>query len=403
MFNKYRGQPQIKIMNRSSEKEALIRKPQPKPAAKEDFEDVSVIAAIDDAAETMEQLDVENEKFRQQEEDEWFRQFKGEPEPKEEVEPVTEETSEEEMPGSTEDSVSEQEIVAEEVEPVCEDQEEETAGKTEQSEDSFMEPDEAEETENPEVTDNEAHPEKVEETTREAEELQEEPEETASPEVPSIPEESETAISAEKPELSSEEDDEKWIQDLLSDIQEKKKSVSDEESEQTEFAPPMSIEENDPEDILETLDESDWYRSTPLLRTAALIVLDLTESEEEEEYIEETPEDEASYETASDLPEDEPVSDPEEQPDPIDESSEEESKTVLEEVTIDDVDEKLATLMDDVPESELDMEAVLDNMDRIIQETEPTPVRFVQEPVPAPTSRTRANPNRNRKKKKKKR
>ena len=402
MFNKYRGQPQIKIMNRSSEKEALIRKPQPKPAAKEDFEDVSVIAAIDDAAETMEQLDVENEKFRQQEEDEWFRQFKGEPEPEGEEEPAQEETSEE-MTESAEKTLLDPETVAEESEPVFEDREKETAEKAEQSQDSFMEQRNAEETEESGSGEDD-FPEKAEETRPQTEDLWEEVnEEITNPEEPSILEESETAISAEKPELSSEEDDEKWIQDLLSDIQEKKESVFDEESEQTEFAPPMSIEENDPEDILETLDESDWYRSTPLLRTAALIVLDLTESEEEEEYIEETPEDEASYETASDLPEDEPVSDPEEQPDPIDESSEEESKTVLEEVTIDDVDEKLATLMDDVPESELDMEAVLDNMDRIIQETEPTPVRFVQEPVPAPTSRTRANPNRNRKKKKKKR
>ena len=74
----------------------------------------------------------------------------------------------------------------------------------------------------------------------------------------------------------------------------------------------------------------------------------------------------------------------------------------IEEVTIDDVDEKLASLMKEEPKEDLDMDAVLDNMDRIIQQTEATPVRFVEEPVPAPAPQPRLNPNRNRKKKKKK-
>ena len=52
---------------------------------------------------------------------------------------------------------------------------------------------------------------------------------------------------------------------------------------------------------------------------------------------------------------------------------------------------------------EIDMDAVLDNMDRIIQQTEATPVQFVEETAPAPAPKPRPNPNRNRKKKKKKR
>ena len=72
-------------------------------------------------------------------------------------------------------------------------------------------------------------------------------------------------------------------------------------------------------------------------------------------------------------------------------------------MTIDEVDEKLASLMEEEPKEEIDMDAVLDNMDRIIQQTEATPVQFVEETAPAPAPKPRPNPNRNRKKKKKKR
>ena len=88
MFNKYRGQPQIKNINRSSEKDAFIRKPQAKPAWEDVIDDPSIRSAIDSVTEPVKQLDADYEASRQQEEDEWFRRFKGEPEPKEE--PATE-------------------------------------------------------------------------------------------------------------------------------------------------------------------------------------------------------------------------------------------------------------------------------------------------------------------------
>ena len=151
---------------------------------------------------------------------------------------------------------------------------------------------------------------------------------------------------------------------------------------------------------MEEVDESDWYQSTPLIRTAALIVLDLTEPVDEE-YVEETPEDEEFYQSnIEETEEAELVPEPEEFSEPIDEEYVEDSEDDSEEITIDDVDEKLASLMEDEPKTDLDMDEMLDNMDRIIQQTEPTPVKFMEETAPAP--QPRVNPNRNRKKKKKK-
>ena len=198
----------------------------------------------------------------------------------------------------------------------------------------------------------------------------------------------------------SEEDDEKWIQDLLSDIQEKTGPAVDEGSIEDENSQPLVIAVSESKEPLEAVDESDWYQSTPLIRTAALIVLDLTEPVDEE-YVEETPEDEEFYQSnIEETEEAELVPEPEEFSEPIDEEYVEDSEDDSEEITIDDVDEKLASLMEDEPKTDLDMDEMLDNMDRIIQQTEPTPVKFMEETTPAP--QPRVNPNRNRKKKKKK-
>ena len=91
----------------------------------------------------------------------------------------------------------------------------------------------------------------------------------------------------EEPALTPEEDDEKWIQDLLTDIQEKTGTVPEEKVEPL----PISAAGTTEYEAENEGDEAGWYQSTPLIRTAALIVLDLTEDQEEEPYIEETDED----------------------------------------------------------------------------------------------------------------
>lgn len=410
MFNKYRGQPQIKIINRSSEKDAFIRKPQAKPAGEDVIDDPSIRSAIDSVTEPVKQLDADYEASRQQEEDEWFRRFKGEPEPKEE--PATEQVVPDEEAELSEGTVQASERIEITEEPVQEEVKEESSKGRESSENVQSELSEIDDGETAEEAASEELAEAVGEMTEEDEVPQEEEpvEKLQTESVPVTEEEPENREAMEIPDVrepveeaqnvTAEEDDEKWIQDLLSDIQEKTGPAVDEGSIEDENSQPLVITVSESKEPLEAVDESDWYQSTPLIRTAALIVLDLTEPVDEE-YVEETPEDEEFYQSnIEETEEAELVPEPEEFSEPIDEEYVEDSEDDPEEITIDDVDEKLASLMEDEPKTDLDMDEMLDNMDRIIQQTEPTPVKFMEETAPAP--QPRVNPNRNRKKKKKK-
>lgn len=410
MFNKYRGQPQIKIINRSSEKDAFIRKPQAKPAGEDVIDDPSIRSAIDSVTEPVKQLDADYEASRQQEEDEWFRRFKGEPEPKEE--PATEQVVPDEDAELSEGTVQASERIEITEEPVQEEVKEESSKGRESSENVQSELSEIDDGETAEEAASEELAEAVGEMTEEDEVPQEEEpvEKLQTESVPVTEEEPENREAMEIPDVrepveeaqnvTAEEDDEKWIQDLLSDIQEKTGPAVDEGSIEDENSQPLVIAVSESKEPLEAVDESDWYQSTPLIRTAALIVLDLTEPVDEE-YVEETPEDEEFYQSnIEETEEAELVPEPEEFSEPIDEEYVEDSEDDPEEITIDDVDEKLASLMEDEPKTDLDMDEMLDNMDRIIQQTEPTPVKFMEETAPAP--QPRVNPNRNRKKKKKK-
>ena len=410
MFNKYRGQPQIKNMIRSSEKDAFVRKQQTKPAVKDEIEDASVISAIDDVAETMNRFDAENESARQKEEDEWFRRFKGEPL----EEPVSADSVSDEELESVEETVMVQESHEETDEPIMEVCQEEPVEEPERSEKANMMHSETAVTEETGKEENDLFDAEIEEVGKNSEALLENVETDITSDIASVVEENSELIEPldtfeepksveEDSDIASEEDDEKWIQDLLSDIQEKTGPATDEVSEKTEISQPLVIADLDSKEPMEATDESKWYQSTPLIRTAALLVLDLTEPNEEEEYVEETPEDVESYQvTAAPMEDAEFIPDPEVLEDPLNEDFEDEAEAEIEEITIDDVDEKLATLMVDEPKTDLDMDEMLDNMDRIIQQTEPTPVRFVEEPISAPASRPRVNQNRNRKNKKKK-
>ena len=409
MFNKYRGQPQIKIINRSSEKDAFIRKPQAKPAGEDVIDDPSIRSAIDSVTEPVKQLDADYEASRQQEEDEWFRRFKGEPEPKEE--PATEQVVPDEEAELSEGTAQASERIEITEEPAQEEVKEESSKGMESSENVQSELSEIDDGETAEEAASEELAEAVGEMTEEDEVPQEEEpvEKLQTESVPVTEEEPENREAMEIPDVrepekaqnvTAEEDDEKWIQDLLSDIQEKTGPAVDEDSIEDENSQPLVIAVSESKEPLAAVDESDWYQSTPLIRTAALIVLDLTEPVDEE-YVEETPEDEEFYQSnIEETEEAELVPEPEEFSEPIDEEYVEDSEDDPEEITIDDVDEKLASLMEDEPKTDLDMDEMLDNMDRIIQQTEPTPVKFMEETAPAP--QPRVNPNRNRKKKKKK-
>ena len=408
MFNKYRGQPQIKIINRSSEKDAFIRKPQAKPAGEDVIDDPSIRSAIDSVTEPVKQLDADYEASRQQEEDEWFRRFKGEPEPKEE--PATEQVVPDEEAELSEGTVQASERIEITEEPAQEEVKEESSKGMESSENVQSELSEIDDGETAEEAASEELAEAVGEMTEDEVPQEEEPVEKLQTEsVPVTEEEPENREAMEIPDVrepekaqnvTAEEDDEKWIQDLLSDIQEKTGPAVDEGSIEDENSEPLVIAVSESKEPLAAVDESDWYQSTPLIRTAALIVLDLTEPVDEE-YVEETPEDEEFYQSnIEETEEAELVPEPEEFSEPIDEEYVEDSEDDPEEITIDDVDEKLASLMEDEPKTDLDMDEMLDNMDRIIQQTEPTPVKFMEETAPAP--QPRVNPNRNRKKKKKK-
>lgn len=418
MFNKYRGQNQIKNQNSPSERHERIEKKQPEPAAVEKEVPEKAKKPVFPSSREKKPAPVaaarpgaDNDLLRQQEEDEWFRKFKGEAEPVINEEPAPEEPLFDDVPDAENDLPSD-DGHDEEIAPEAEIEEEILP----EEDASYQKESEPEETEEEPEEESEEEPEETPETSEESyseevsaleEELAEVEAETGSVSPQGVLEEAipvkmfedlerEEEVEEEEPALSPEEDDEKWIQDLLTDIQEKTGTVPEEEETPVPSAAVTEYEG------AEADDESDWYQSTPLIRTAALIVLDLTE--EDEEYVEETDEDKEAYQSDGVAGEEWP-----EEPDTdevltsIDEVIEDMPEEEVEEVTIDEVDEKLASLMEEEPKEEIDMDAVLDNMDRIIQQTEATPVQFVEETAPAPAPKPRPNPNRNRKKKKKKR
>lgn len=414
MFNKYRGQNQIKNQNSPSDRHERIEKKQPEPAAVEKEVPEKAKKPVFPSSREKKPAPVatarpgaDNDLLRQQEEDEWFRKFKGEAEPVINEEPAPEEPLFDDVPDAENDLPSD-DGHDEEIAPEAEIEEEILP----EEDASFQKESEPEETEEEPEEESEETPETSEESYSEEvsaleEELAEVEAETGSVSPQGVLEEAipvkmfedlerEEEVEEEEPALSPEEDDEKWIQDLLTDIQEKTGTVPEEEETPVPSAAVTEYEG------AEADDESDWYQSTPLIRTAALIVLDLTE--EDEEYVEETDEDKEAYQSDGVAGEEWP-----EEPDTdevltsIDEVIEDMPEEEVEEVTIDEVDEKLASLMEEEPKEEIDMDAVLDNMDRIIQQTEATPVQFVEETAPAPAPKPRPNPNRNRKKKKKKR
>ena len=418
MFNKYRGQNQIKNQNSPSERHERIEKKQPEPAAVEKEVPEKAKKPVFPSSREKKPAPVatarpgaDNDLLRQQEEDEWFRKFKGEAEPVINEEPAPEEPLFDDVPDAENDLPSD-DGHDEEIAPEAEIEEEILP----EEDASYQKESEPEETEEEPEEESEEEPKETPETSEESyseevsaleEELAEVEAETGSVSPQGVLEEAipvkmfedlerEEEVEEEEPALSPEEDDEKWIQDLLTDIQEKTGTVPEEEETPVPSAAVTEYEG------AEADDESDWYQSTPLIRTAALIVLDLTE--EDEEYVEETDEDKEAYQSDGVAGEEWP-----EEPDTdevltsIDEVIEDMPEEEVEEVTIDEVDEKLASLMEEEPKEEIDMDAVLDNMDRIIQQTEATPVQFVEETAPAPAPKPRPNPNRNRKKKKKKR
>lgn len=418
MFNKYRGQNQIKNQNSPSDRHERIEKKQSEPAAVEKEVPEKAKKPVFPSSREKKPAPVatarpgaDNDLLRQQEEDEWFRKFKGEAEPVINEEPAPEEPLFDDVPDAENDLPSD-DGHDEEIAPEAEIEEEILP----EEDASYQKESEPEETEEEPEEESEEEPEETPETSEESyseevsaleEELAEVEAETGSVSPQGVLEEAipvkmfedlerEEEVEEEEPALSPEEDDEKWIQDLLTDIQEKTGTVPEEEETPVPSAAVTEYEG------AEADDESDWYQSTPLIRTAALIVLDLTE--EDEEYVEETDEDKEAYQSDGVAGEEWP-----EEPDTdevltsIDEVIEDMPEEEVEEVTIDEVDEKLASLMEEEPKEEIDMDAVLDNMDRIIQQTEATPVQFVEETAPAPAPKPRPNPNRNRKKKKKKR
>lgn len=418
MFNKYRGQNQIKNQNSPSDRHERIEKKQPEPAAVEKEVPEKAKKPVFPSSREKKPAPVatarpgaDNDLLRQQEEDEWFRKFKGEAEPVINEEPAPEEPLFDDVPDAENDLPSDdghdEEITPEaEIEEEILPEEDTPYQKESEPEETEEEPEEESE-EEPEETPETSEESYSEEVSALEEELAEVEAETGSVSPQGVLEEAipvkmfedlerEEEVEEEEPALSPEEDDEKWIQDLLTDIQEKTGTVPEEEETPVPTAAVTEYEG------AEAGDESDWYQSTPLIRTAALIVLDLTE--EDEEYVEETDEDKEAYQSDGVAGEEWP-----EEPDTdevltsIDEVIEDMPEEEVEEVTIDEVDEKLASLMEEEPKEEIDMDAVLDNMDRIIQQTEATPVQFVEETAPAPAPKPRPNPNRNRKKKKKKR
>ena len=132
MFNKYRGQPQVKKINRSFDKEVLVRKPQPKPPVEEEADGPPVLSSFDDVSEARMRSEAENDLLRQQEEDEWFRLFKGDPKTESGEDKQSDKMDSDGETGSNGDTNSEEEQLAEEPDPAYEDPKDDSSEAIEQ-------------------------------------------------------------------------------------------------------------------------------------------------------------------------------------------------------------------------------------------------------------------------------
>ena len=110
MFNKYRGQNQIKNQNSPSERHERIEKKQPEPAAVEKEVPEKAKKPVFPSSREKKPAPVatarpgaDNDLLRQQEEDEWFRKFKGEAEPVINEEPAPEEPLFDDVPDAEND------------------------------------------------------------------------------------------------------------------------------------------------------------------------------------------------------------------------------------------------------------------------------------------------------------
>ena len=333
MFNKYRGQPQVKKINRSFDKEVLVRKPQPKPPGEEEAEVPPILSSFDDVSEARMRSEAENDLLRQQEEDEWFRLFKGDPKTESGEDKQSDKMDSDGETGSNRDANPEEEQLAEEPDPAYEDPMDDSSEAIERYESSFSKKTEPEKTEDFDVGE---VSEEFEETTVNSEDSNEDTaeEKSSAEESYSAEVDSENNVLAddsieaerlgEDSDPKAEEDDEQWIQDLLIDIQDKTRTDAVEQDREN------PVESQDEEAIfMEMVDESAWYQSTPLIRTAALIVLEMSddESERSEDSTENRPaepDDSNKMEDSSGF-----VARPEELLDPVDEQFEDETDEVL--------------------------------------------------------------------------
>ena len=110
MFNKYRGQNQIKNQNSPSDRHERIEKKQPEPAAVEKEAPEKTKKPVFPSSREKKPAPVatarpgaDNDLLRQQEEDEWFRKFKGEAEPVINEEPAPEEPLFDDVPDAEND------------------------------------------------------------------------------------------------------------------------------------------------------------------------------------------------------------------------------------------------------------------------------------------------------------
>lgn len=433
MFNKYRGLPQEKNI-RKTEKELRTRKPVPqndaaeKPPVSEPEELPELLqTSYNGRTEETRYSAEKSELLRQQEEDEWFLRFKGqtsapktEPsEPKTEPAPdVSEEPSDtgtvtEPEPLPFPDEIDQEEETAEGSSPIFSNE------AADDDRDALRA--ELDRAESGDSSDSRWKLGADETTSEQTAWYADSPKETAEP--------------VEEPEL----DDDRWMADLLSDIGTAGAENEPEEITEPRTEPYRPTEEEDRPFV----DENSWYQSGSVLRTAAQIVLDMTETEEEPDHELQALEDALaeeepisigtetadvdpflevqSSETAEQAADrsyseidmiDEQISnadddayeaaDIDEQPDPLavlDEIIITEPEIEPMEASLESVDDRLSELMEEEPEKDISMEEMLDAMDRAIEQTA-APVPLAESRPAEQTPQKSLNPRHNRKKKK---
>lgn len=170
MFNKYRGQNQIKNQNSPSERHERIEKKQPEPAAVEKEVPEKAKKPVFPSSREKKPAPVatarpgaDNDLLRQQEEDEWFRKFKGEAEPVINEEPAPEEPLFDDVTDAENDLPSD-DGHDEEIAPEAEIEEEILP----EEDASFQKESEPEETEEEPEEESEEEPEETPETSEES-------------------------------------------------------------------------------------------------------------------------------------------------------------------------------------------------------------------------------------------